>query len=259
MGPDEEQVAYARPRIEIDCVLKETGGVDVAGRVEGQVFPEVEARAAPTSCPEQTARSVQLGDEHVGEAGGGEVGDPQAGIEVGGVCVSADDMDVAGAVHRDAEALIEPAPSERLSPDEGARGAQLGHENIECASQVGHAGPRVEVCGAVEVAGRVDVACAVDCDAQAEVLARPAHPLCPQEVAGRVQLGDEHVLGAGRHQVEHPGAGVEVGGIAEEAGRVDVACAVDCDGGPAVGTRTSEGFGPDKGLRMGCYRHEGDQ
>src|SRR6185503_4544318 len=98
-----------------------------------------------------------------------------------------------------------------------------------------------------KIPGQVDVAGGVQRDAAPYVRAgRATERPGPDEIAAGVELQGEDVSEAGGGQVGGAAAGIEIDGVGEAAGQMDVAAAVDRDVETLVGGGPAEAPGPDQ-------------
>ena len=124
------EVEVARPRVEVSGAFEGANGVDVAAAVHGN------ARRLDRECPtdslgpEETAGTVELGNEDVVESRGCKVEDPLPWVEVAGTAKPAHCVDVAALVQRYGASLREShSCAHRPGPDEIAGAVELGDKD----------------------------------------------------------------------------------------------------------------------------------
>jgi len=206
----------------------------VGGNGDAAAF--IRAGASHALGPHKVAGRIQFGDEYVRAAGAGAGGRPRAGIEIGGANVVAGRKRASVRGDDDGVAVIAAGAAHALGPDEIAGRVQLPDENVRAAGagERGRARARIEIGRAGEVSRCVHTPVRGNGDAAAFIAAGASHALGPNEVARRIQLGDEHVVIADAAQPKLIRAGVEVRRAAVVSGRDDTAIRRDGDAGPIL-------------------------
>jgi len=196
----------------------------------------VVARPSQPPGPHVIAGRVQLRHERVVAAGTRQRRGARAGVEI---CRQ---EEIARRMHRpvggngDAAAFIRAGASHALGPHKVAGRIQFGDEYVRAAGagERGRARARIEIGRAGEVSRCVHTPVRGNGDAAAFIAAGASHALGPNEVARRIQLGDEHVVIADAAQPKLIRAGVEVRRAAVVSGRDDTAIRRDGDAGPIL-------------------------